>query len=124
MSLPNAFGEYTLSMHLFDYFSIYLSTLCLHSFRLGMLFSSAISCSAILWQRVKKGNGDACPTLCDNDSRPNSALAHTISRGPHEKRRELLTADDVSLPLTLLPFSRNGGRRGMFMGIPSHGVRV
>ncbi len=84
----------------------------------GGFLTYTICFSTILWQRVKKGNGDACPTLCDNDSRPNSALAHTISRGSHEKRRELLTADDVSLPLTLLPFSRNGGRRGMFVSIP------
>ncbi len=45
-----------------------------------------------------KWKRDACSALCGNDSRPNSFLTHTISRDPHEKRRKLLTADDVSLP--------------------------
>jgi hypothetical protein len=54
---------------------------------------------------TEKGKPDFRPALCDNDSRPNSSLTHTISRDPHEKRRKLLTADDVS-PLTLLPCSR------------------
>src|SRR2546421_11646068 len=63
-----------------------------------MLFSSTISCSAILWQREKKGNGTFAPPSAEmNDSRPNSALAQTISRDPHEKRRRLLPAGDVSL---------------------------
>src|SRR6266567_5911028 len=33
----------------------------------------------------EKGKRNPCPTLYDNDSRPNSILAHTISRDPHEK---------------------------------------
>src|SRR5436309_3613176 len=82
------------------------------SFRLGMLSIFTISFSTILWQRVKRETG-RLSTLCGNDSRPNSALAHTISRDPHEKRRKLLTSDDVPLPphapaiLTLWRTARN-----------------
>src|SRR6266567_1988941 len=82
------------------------------SFRLGMLSIYSICFSTILWQRVKKGNGTPTPTLCDNDSRPNSALAHAISRNPHQKRRKLLTSDDFPPPhapatLTLWRTARN-----------------
>src|SRR5437763_4513343 len=36
----------------------------------------------------EKGKRDIRPVLCVNDSRPNSALAHELSRDPHEKRRK------------------------------------
>ena len=36
----------------------------------------------------EKGKRDIRPVLCVNDSRPKSALAHELSRDPHEKRRK------------------------------------
>src|SRR6266566_336821 len=68
----------------------------------SLLFGNAVQLYYLL-QRYslatsEKGKRDIRPALCVNDSRPNSALTHELSRDPHEKRRELPTADDVSLP--------------------------
>src|SRR5215467_2892314 len=59
-----------------------------------------------------KGETGRLPTLCDHDSTPNWALAHTISRDPHGKGGEFLTSDDIPphhapAILTLLRTARN-----------------
>src|SRR5260221_7775922 len=97
-----------------------------HAFLLP--FENAVQLYYLLYRyslaTIAKGKWGACPALCGNDSRPSPALAHEFSRDPHEKRRKLLTSDDVpTSPLTLLPFSRYGGRRGMLVSIPRKSLR-
>src|SRR6266496_5383473 len=85
----------------------------LFSFRLGVLSIKTICFSAILWQRVKKGNGTPAPPsaiMIADQTQLWLTQFHEILT----KRRKLLTANDVTL-LTFLPFWRYGGRRGMYV---------
>jgi hypothetical protein len=65
------------------------------SFPLGMPFRSIISCSAILWQREKKGNGTfvlSSVLMIADQTRHWLTNFHEI----FTKRRKLLTANDVT----------------------------
>jgi hypothetical protein len=64
---------------------------------------------------VKKGNGVLAPPFTAMIADQTQLWLTPFHEILTKKRRELLAADDVSLPLTLLPFSRYGGLRGMFV---------
>jgi hypothetical protein len=57
----------------------------------------------------EKGKRNADPTPCENDSRPNLILVHTISRDPHEKK--LFKKDQYSFHLFYAPWMLISFRR-------------